>query len=126
MVVDTSALIAILLDEPEASACLDMMRQASRRCISAGTLQEFLIVADLRGVGDAALRLVDRLVLDVLPVDEARAHLAAKAYRSFGKGLHPARLNLADCFSYALARDLRCPLLFIGDDFPRTDIGCAI
>ena len=126
MIIDTSALIAILRDEPEAAACAKAIEAASRRYISAANFLEAAIVID--GSRDpVASRRFDDLVreaqLVVEPVTEAQARIAREADRDFGRGSgHPARLNFGDCFAYALARLSGEPLLFKGDDFTHTDI----
>lgn len=128
MVVDTSALIALLNGEPEWQRIENAMLAAPRLAISAGTLVEASIVADAKrqpdGMADLDL-LLDELQVEVIPVTGAHAELARSAYRQFGKGRHPAALNFGDCFSYALARALGEPLLFVGFDFSRTDIEAA-
>lgn len=130
MIIDTSALIAILRDEPEAAACAKAIEAASRRYISAANFLEAAIVID--GSRDpVASRRFDDLVreaqLVVEPVTEAQARIAREAYRDFGRGSgHPARLNFGDCFAYALARLSGEPLLFKGDDFTHTDITPAL
>jgi ribonuclease VapC len=116
---ETSALIAIVLQEPDASKCAAATAADSDRKISAGTLAEAMIVADGRNVGDAMKALVERLKAEIVPVS---AEKVAEAYRQWGKGNHPAGLNFGDCFAYALAKELACPLVFIGNDFTRTDI----
>ena len=116
MIVDTSALVAILRDEPEAVACARAIETASHRRISAANFVETAIVID--GSRDpVASRRFDDLVreaqLVVEPVTEAQARVAREAYRDFGRGSgHPARLNFGDCFAYALARVMSEPLLF--------------
>jgi ribonuclease VapC len=90
--------------------------------ISAGTLAEALIVAGVRGVEDEMLRLIDELSIQVVPVTRAGAVGAANAYARWGKGRHPAALNFGDCLSYALAAERGCPLLYVGNDFARTDV----
>jgi ribonuclease VapC len=130
LIIDTSALMAILRDEPEAAACARAIEAASHRCISAVNFVEAAIVID--GSRDpVASRRFDDLVkeaqLVVEPVPEAQARIAREAYRDFGRGSgHPARLNFGDCFSYALARATGEPLLFTGDDFACTDITPAL
>jgi ribonuclease VapC len=124
VIVDTSALIAILRDEPEAAACAEAV--ASRARISAANFVEAAIVID--GARDpVASRRFDDLVTEaalvIEPVTEVQARIAREAYRDFGRSSgHPARLNFGDCFAYALARATGEPLLFKGDDFSRTDI----
>jgi ribonuclease VapC len=126
MIIDTSALIAILRDEPEAVACAKAIEAAVSRRVSAANFVEAAIVID--GSRDpVASRRFDDLVreanLVVEPVTEAQARIARDAYRDFGKGSgHPAKLNFGDCFAYALAKIMGEPLLFKGDDFAHTDI----
>jgi ribonuclease VapC len=126
MVVDTSALVAIILDEPDAARCQVRLEDEDELLISAGTLTEALIVADRREVGALMRRLIGSLNLEVVGLTEAAARGAADAYSRWGKGVHPAGLNLADCFAYELASRLGCPLLFVGDDFARTDLVGAV
>lgn len=125
MVADTSALIAILQDEPEAEELTDTLIQESVRRISAGTLLELAIVMQAR-YGDAGEREVDvllqRLRIDLVPVTDRHVEIARSAYRRFGKGRYPAGLNYGDCFAYALSIALGEPLLFVGDDFAKTDV----
>ena len=125
IVVDTSALMAVLLDEPEAAACTDALTTAVALSISAGTVAEALIVADRRGCGQEMRRLIDGLGFSISPVTPATARNVADAYARWGKGLDPAGLNLGDCFAYALANETASPLLFVGDDFSRTDLQAA-
>lgn len=126
IVVDTSALMAIVLDEPGSDACATILEAEEDCLISAGTLAEAMIVADRRNVLDALSAILDGLAIEVVPVTTATARDVALAYQRFGKGVHPAGLNFGDCFAYALARARGCPLLFVGDDFRRTDITSAI
>lgn len=126
IVVDTSALIAICLDETAADACAAALDRETSILISAGTLAEALIVAASRGVDQELDRLLVGLPIAVIPVTAETARRAGAAYRRWGKGRHPASLNLGDCFAYALAAERGCPLLFIGNDFTRTDIVSAI
>lgn len=126
MIVDTSALIAILRQEADAEALMEALAGARDASMSAGTLIEVTIVID--AVGDPVLsgRFDDLLVaaqVRIEPVTDAQTHLARRADASFGKGSgHPAGLNFGDCFAYALARERRESLLFKGDDFSHTDI----
>jgi len=125
MVVDTSALLAIALDEPERRAFLDAIERDPTRLISAASVLEGGIIVESRlgpDAGDDLDQLIEQLGLDIQPVTAAQAQIARRAYRSYGKGRHPAALNFGDCFAYALARDTGEPLLFKGDDFSRTDI----
>jgi ribonuclease VapC len=129
MVIDTSALIAILFDEPEREALVDAVLRDSVRLIAAPTLVESTIVAEARS-GENAGRELDlllaRLRVDVLAFSEEHARLARSAWRRYGKGRHAAGLNLGDCFSYAAAKQEGEPLLFKGTDFARTDIPPAL
>jgi ribonuclease VapC len=126
IVVDASALLAIVLDEPEAMACLAALRTETQVFIAAPTYTEALIVAGRRGLATQVSRLVSRLNISVVALDEAAAQRAAEAYARWGKGVHPAKLNFGDTFSYELARRLDCPLLFVGDDFAQTDVRSAL
>lgn len=130
MIVDSSALIAILFDEPEAQACAQAIEGAANRRLSVVNFVETAVVIDGRRDPVASRRLDDLLreaAISVEAVDEAQAIVAREAYRDFGRGSgHPARLNFGDCFAYALARRLGEPLLFKGDDFAHTDIAPAL
>jgi ribonuclease VapC len=122
IVVDTSALMAILLAEPQSEACMAVLEAAPEVLISAGTMAEALIVAARRNVSEEMLALIETLGFTVLPVTAAGARRVAEAYGRWGKGIHPAGLNFGDCFAYAAARDFACPLLCVGDDFAQTDV----
>ena len=124
MVVDTSALIAILFDEPEKSIFASAIDAAPDAKVSAVTRVEAMMVYLGRRQSDPAdvVDLVDVLGLKTIDVDRAQADKALDAFTRFGKGGHPARLNLGDCFAYALAATLNEPLLFKGGDFLKTDI----
>lgn len=122
IVVDTSAFMAVVLDEPAAEACSDIMARADEIVISAGTLAEALIVAGRRNLGPAMERLISGLGCQVVPVTEHDAFKVAKAYAQWGRGVHPAGLNYGDCFAYVLASQNSCPLLFVGNDFTKTDV----
>jgi len=125
MVIDTSALLAIFLAEPERKEFLDLILQAETRRISAANVLETGIVLEARK-GEAAGREFDLFVvrtnLDVVPVDGDQVEIARSAWRKYGKGRHPATLNFGDCFAYALAKFSGEPLLAKGSDFSRTDI----
>jgi ribonuclease VapC len=129
VIIDTSAIIAILRDEPEALACAKAIASVGRHRISAANFVEAAIVID--GSRDPiASRRFDELVreaqLVIEPVTETQARIAREAYRDFGRGSgHPAKLNFGDCFAYALAKERGEPLLFIGNDFARTDVTAA-
>jgi ribonuclease VapC len=125
MIVDSSAIIALLRDEPDAAAMAEALQEAPVRHISAVTYVEAAIVAD-NDRNPLLSRRFDGLVRDaqmlIEPVTARQAELARQAYRDFGKGRHKAGLNLGDCFAYALAKEMDEPLLFKGDDFRHTDI----
>ena len=126
---DTSAIMAILQKEPEAPAFGAVLAEEPRVTISAATLVELCMVAESRA-GAAAWAEVERLMADaaieVAPFTAGQAALAREGWRRFGKGRHPAGLNLGDCFAYALARERGEPLLFKGEDFARTDVRRAL
>lgn len=125
MVIDTSALVAIFLNEPERQTLLDHIIAAETRLISAVAILETGIVLEARR-GEAAGREFDlfllRANLQIVPVDAEQADLARSAWRTYGKGRHPAALNFVDCFSYALAKTIGEPLLAKGVNFGLTDI----
>ena len=125
MVLDTSALLAILLAEPEAEPFARAIAGDPRRLVSALSAFEAAIVIGARK-GPAGVRELDLLIhaaaLSIVSFDEEQVQLARTAYEKYGKGRHPAGLNLGDCTSYALARISGEPLLCKGDDFPKTDI----
>jgi ribonuclease VapC len=126
IVVDTSALMAIVMKEPMADACSDCLAIADEVLISAATLTETLIVSARGNRHPEMMELIEELGLTVVDLSEALATDAAEAYRTWGKSFHRAGLNFGDCFAYALANQQECPLLFIGDDFSQTDIVCAL
>lgn len=130
VVVDTSAILAVLLGEPDAAQyATALVRNAADLHISAVSLVEAGIVLESRQ-GQAAAgdleTLLTRLSVQVQPVTAEQASIAMRAWRRFGKGRHPARLNLGDCFSYALATALRARLLYKGDDFTQTDVAAVL
>jgi ribonuclease VapC len=129
VIVDSSALVAILLGEADAPRLGRLLTDADRPLIAAPTLVEAGIVVESRG-GPAMSDRLDALIresdTEVVPFTAEHARLAREAWRRFGKGNHPAALNLGDCFAYALAQDRGEPLLFKGDDFARTDVKPAI
>ena len=125
MVVDTSALVAILLNEADAGVLASAIANAPKRLISAASALEAAIVIQCRKGADGAALLDDLLAaagFEIVSLDEAQYRLARVAYQRFGKGRHPAGLNFGDCCSYALARHRNEPLLFKGNDFSKTDI----
>jgi ribonuclease VapC len=124
MVVDTSALVAILLLEQDAATYADAIAGARSTVMSAASYVELTIVALSRGTrGRAELEatLTDALI-EIVPMTIDQAHLAADAYETYGRGRHPAALNFGDCFAYALAKSRNEPLLFKGGDFALTNI----
>ncbi len=125
MVVDSSAIVAIFRDEPEAEAFLDIIDRADQALISAVTAVETMIVLTGQRIGasrEQAASVLASLGLTIEPLDDAQHLAAVDAHFAYGRGRHPAGLNFGDCFAYALARSRGLPLLFKGDDFARTDI----
>ena len=124
MIVDSSALMAIVEGEPDADALL--ARAAEGPCrMSAASWVEVGIVADARSArhGERLNQIIDALEIEIVPVTVRQAEIARLAYRRYGRGSgSPARLNYGDCFAYALAEQQQCPLLFVGNDFAQTDI----
>lgn len=125
MVIDTSALVAILRDEPERSAFNQAIAAADTCMLSVASFLEASIVIESRqgpdGVRDLDL-LIAKAGIELAAVDEDQAYIARTAFRTYGKGRHPAGLNFGDCFAYALAKTTGESLLFKGSDFPLTDI----
>lgn len=126
MIVDSSALVAILLQEPSAAFCSEALQGATAKRMSAANYLEASVVID-SGVRSRAGHWLDELLAEseiaIEPFTEQQARIARRAYREFGKGSgHPAKLNFGDCFAYALAKDKREPLLCVGNDFVHTDI----
>lgn len=125
IVIDTSAIIAIAQREPEAFACYAELEKADILLISAGTLSELLIVASRRSILADVEALLTGLRVETVALTPQGAELAAAAYAQWGKGVHPAGLNICDCFAYVLAMERGCPLLFAGNDFSQTDVVAA-
>lgn len=130
MIVDTSAVVAVLRGEPDADRFVEAIGRAPVVLISAGTYVETAIVVDANRDPVLSGRLDDLLDagrINVEPLTQRHAEIARQAYRAFGRGSgHTAGLNLGDCFAYALARDSGQPLLFKGDDFSHTDVASAL
>jgi ribonuclease VapC len=129
IVVDTSALIAVFFNEPERMQFAALIRDADRACISAVNWVEACVVGERTGSPALGARIEDQIrdfFVEIAPVSAEQSRLALSAYRRFGKGNHPARLNLADCFAYALAIEMNAPLLFKGDDFGHTGVRSAL
>jgi ribonuclease VapC len=130
VIIDSSALLAIVREEPEVRQFVSLIYDAPVCRVSAGTLLETMIVADARSDAVGRRRLDEFLAaakIMVEPVTEEQARIGREAYRDFGKGSgHPAQLNFGDCFAYALAKQAGEPLLFKGRDFSFTDVRSAI
>jgi ribonuclease VapC len=124
--VDTSALMAVILSEAAADRCMMVLEGEPELLISAATVAEALIVAARRGVSIQMASLIDGLGFDVVPVTSASAWRAAVAYERWGECVHPAALNFVDCFAYEIAQANSCPLLFVGEDFAKTDVARAL
>ncbi|MCY3625304.1 MAG: type II toxin-antitoxin system VapC family toxin [Candidatus Dadabacteria bacterium] len=125
IVVDTSAIMAFLLEEdlsPAIKACLS----GNELCMSAGTYSELLIVSSARGLLHRVNKLISEMEIEIVMLDGAGARAVQKAYADWGKGRHPASLNFGDCFAYALAKEKSVPLLFAGNDFSKTDVDSAL
>ena len=125
IVVDTSAVMAVLLEEetsPGIKACL----VNNELCMSAGTYSELLIVASAQGLLDEVNELIPAIGVEIVTLDGASARAVQKAFVNLGKGGHPASLNFGDCFAYALAKEKDIPLLFVGNDFSKTDVDIAL
>lgn len=120
--VDTSALMAIVLGEPQAEACMAAIDAEEEVLISAGTLAEAFVVSAHRQGEQRMIDLLAGLGLTVVTVTAAAARRIGEAHRTFGKGVHPAGLNFGDCFAYEVAKEHACRLLYIGTDFSKTDI----
>jgi ribonuclease VapC len=128
LVIDTSAVVALMSMEPEAARLAQAIEADPVRLLSVAALVESSIVLESR-LGEGAVRELDLLLaragVQLEPVTAEQAELARLAWRRFGKGRHPAGLNYGDCFSYALSRCSGEPLLFKGQDFPQTDVVAA-
>jgi ribonuclease VapC len=126
LVVDTSALVAVINAEPEAVVFLEKLVAAERICVSTATVHELNCVMQCyrRSDGPGLLRgLLGRLRPEMIAFDNSQLEIAGEAYAMYGRGSqHPAGLNMADCYSYALSKVLGMPLLFKGDDFIHTDV----
>ena len=128
MIIDSSAVCAILFGEADTRRYEEAIASADVRRMSAGNLLEAAIVVESRSGplgGDQLDALIERAAIEVVPVTAEQVTAARRAWRRFGKGRHRAALNLGDCLAYALAEATREPLLFKGDDFARTDVEAA-
>lgn len=127
MFVDTSAIVAIIAGEPDAAALADRLAKAARRFTSPVVRLETTMVLASRldlapsQAADLFQQFVDEANISVIPINDKIGELAVQCFDKFGKGRHPARLNLGDCLSYACAKAYRSSLLFKGDDFSKTD-----
>ena len=129
MIVDSSALLAVLFAEPDAEHFAEAIAAAETCRISAANFVETAIVVDCATDASGGRQLdafLRRAGIVIEPINEEQAHIARQAFFDFGKGRHPAGLNFGDCFAYALAKATGEPLLFKGDDFGRTDIAAVI
>jgi len=128
MVLDSSAIVAIFLREPRWDQLLDRLEVAARRGVEAPTLVEAAMVLTNR-LGDGAMSLLDEFCakqeIGVIPFSDAHCHAAVTAFLRYGKGRHPAALNYGDCLTYAVASVAHEPLLYVGDEFSRTDVNAA-
>jgi ribonuclease VapC len=128
MIIDPSALVAVLDQELEAERIVRTLASAPERILSAANLVEVGIVMQARRGDDGARDLdllLAKLRVDIAVVTANQADIARKAFRRYGRGRHAANLNFGDCFAYALAKDTSAPLLFKGDDFSQTDVMVA-
>ena len=128
MIIDTSALIAILWKEPDAARLIASIDADPSRLMSVGSVLEAALVAQGRGGGAAERELdvlIQRISIELVSVTAEQCEIARSGYRRFGKGRHPAGLNYGDCFSYALAIVADEPLLFTGGRFSKTDVRVA-
>lgn len=126
MILDTSALIAVLQDEPNAEPLRQCLASAHRLAIAVPNWVELQIIAISRNLEPDLAELLDLLQPEIVAVDAEIATLAVDGFRQYGKGRHPAGLNFGDCFAYALAKQRQEALLFVGNDFSQTDIPAAL
>lgn len=126
IVVDTSALIEMLFNEPKAMACRNAVRDTDTIFLSAGTMTEAMIVAGCRDFTTEMLALIDGMKAEIINVTPATARRIGQIHVRWGKGMHPAGLNFGDCFAYEAAQELGCALLYVGDDFAKTDVRSAL
>lgn len=129
MILDLSAVLAILLQESDGRRFLRAVLDAEPRRMSVSNWLEATMVVDRRGNAIAANwfdEFMKNVQIELVPVSVSQAAIARHAWRVFGRGVHPARLNYGDCFAYALAKETREPLLFKGDDFAQTDVEPAL
>lgn len=118
--------MAIVLDEPKADACIGVLETEQTLLISAGTVAEAMIVANARNVAREMQSLISNLGFEITPVTASSAMRIAEAYARWGRGRNPVGLSFGDCFAYEIAKQRDCPLLFVGEDFSRTDVSSAL
>jgi len=126
IVVDTSAIFAVLYKEPQAAICHAALRSEPTLVISAGTLSEAQVVAARSGFLAVLESFLENMQFEIVDVTAETAAAVGPAYARWGKGFHPAKLNFGDTFAYVLAKQRACPLLFIGNDFSLTDVTPAL
>lgn len=124
--VDTSALMAVVLNESQAEACRAVLAAENDIIMSAGTMTEALVVAVGRSVLMEMNELLESLDVQIEPVSATAARRIAGVYARWGRGIHSAGLNFGDCFAYDVAKQRACPLLYVGKDFAKTDIKSAL
>ena len=124
--VDSSALLAVAFRDAGWEKCHAALEREEEIMVSAATLAETLVVAGRRGILPQMRDYIASLELKVIPADGMTASRVSDTYEIWGKGVHPATLNIFDCFSYDVARQFDCPLLYIGNDFAQTDIASAL
>ena len=122
IVLDTSALMALLLGEADADQIAEILKSDEDFKISAGTLAEALIVAGRRGLSEEMSQLLEGIAVEIETVSATGAIAVAEAYSTWGKGVHPAGLNFGDCFAYVAAKGSGSQLLYVGNDFSKTDL----
>jgi len=118
--------MTIALGEAEADACIRVLATEPELVISAGTVAEALIAAARRNVGEEMTRMIDQLGLEIESITPASARRIAAAYERWGRGAPAGGLNFGDCFSYEVAKERSCPLLYVGDDFSKPDLESAL
>jgi ribonuclease VapC len=129
VILDSSAILAIVLREPDRFRFVDAILESAPRRMSVANWLEATMVVDRRGGALSISRFEDFVrdaEIELIPVSVSQATIARWAWRIFGRGIHPARLNYGDCFAYALAKETREPLLFKGNDFAQTDVEPAL
>jgi ribonuclease VapC len=129
VIIDSSAVLAVFLQEADGRRYLNAIMDADARRMSVSNWLEASMVVDRRGNALAANWLEEFMRtarIELMPVSVSQATIARRAWQMFGRGIHPARLNYGDCFAYALAKETREPLLFKGDDFAQTDVEPAL